>query len=204
MIELTRTNLIVNNKEISPTLQCSICLDLVMDPVECENCSKLFCNECIEGWLKNSSQCPNKHIFKKATVLDEWVKPSLDKIYIKCPYYKCNSEYNFNTWKSHLKVCRCKSNGITQCTPTGDDIFGWEEIQFFVRDINNRNHIFKLPLSTTVKEIKEKIKDKTGINVEEMRLTYGAKEMQNEKMLEFYEIDNNTTITQLIKLKGGM
>ena len=205
MIELTRTNLIVNNKGISPLFQCRICLDLVMDPVECENCSNLFCRECIEEWLKNSSssQCPYKHSFKKAIVLDQWIKKNLDKIYIKCPYSKCNLNYNYNAWKNHLKVCKCESNGIAQCTPTGDEIFKWEEIQFFVRDINNRQHVFKLPLSTTVKEIKEKLKDKTGINVEEMRLTNGVKEMQNKKMLEFYEIDNNTTITQLIKLKGG-
>ena len=64
--ELTRTNLVVSsNTKVSPTLQCSICLDLVMEPVECTNCSKLFCKECIEGWLKNSKDCPNKHIFLK-------------------------------------------------------------------------------------------------------------------------------------------
>jgi len=118
------------------------------------------------------------------------------------PYNNCNSYYNFNIWKNHLKVCKYKSYGIEQTSFT-NDTFEWEEIQFFVKDINNKNHTFKLPLSTTVKELKEKLKNKTGINIEEMRLTYGAKEMQNEKMLEFYGIYNNSTITQLIRLKGG-
>ena len=203
MEELTRINLIANNQEISPTFQCSICLDLVMDPVECENCSKLFCNECINGWLKNSNQCPNKHLFKKANDLDEWIKKSLNKIFINCPYFKCNSKYNYNMWKNHLKVCNYKSNGIQLFTPSGEEVFKWMEVQFFVKDLNNRNHVFNLPLSTTVKELKERLKDKTGINVEDMILICGPKAMQNEKMLEFYSVEDNTTIIQLTRLKGG-
>ena len=203
MDELTRTNLIANNNEISPTFQCSFCLDLVMDPIECENCSKLFCKDCINEWLKKSTQCPNKHLFKKATDLDDWIKKDLNKIYIKCPYSKCNSQYNYNNWKNHLKVCNYKSNGLQKFTPTGDEVFKWKEVHFFVKDIHNRSHIFILPLSTTVKELKEKLKDKTGISVEEMYLLCGTKTMLNEKMLEFYNVDNYTNITQLTRLKGG-
>ena len=202
MEELTRINLIANkNQIISPTLQCGICLDLVMDPVECENCSKLFCNECINGWLQNSNQCPNKHIFKNAQFLDEWINNSLLKIYLICP--NCNSPYNYNYWENHLKVCENKSNDTQQFTPSGKEVFEWVNIQFFVKDLHNKNHIFNLPISTLVKELKEKLKDKTGISVEDMILTCGPKIMQNEKMLEFYSVYNNTTITQLTRLKGG-
>jgi len=85
MNDVNRMKLINDKKGISPTFKCCICQDLVMDPKECENCSKLFCHECINEWLKNSSQCPNKHIFKMKTVLDEWIKNELNKIYLKCP-----------------------------------------------------------------------------------------------------------------------
>ena len=80
--ELTRTNLVVDNNKLSPTLQCSICLDLVMEPVECQKCSKLFCKECINNWLQNSTQCPNKHQFIKKSTLDDWIKPALNRIFI--------------------------------------------------------------------------------------------------------------------------
>ena len=201
---LTKTNLISNNTVISPTLQCCICLDLVFDPIECANCSKLFCADCINEWLKKSTECPNKHLFKKALTLDDWIKPSLEKIFLICPYSGCNYQYNYKNWKNHLKVCQCKSNGIETGTPTGEEVFKFKEIQFFVKDLNGRNHVFNLSTSTTIKEIKEKLKDKTGINVEDMRLSTGVKELQNEKMLEFYVFNNNSTFYQLTKLKGGI
>ena len=203
--DLTRTNLVVDNNKLSPTLQCSLCLDLVMNPVECENCSKLFCKECIDSWLKNSAECPNKHIFKKKYTLDDWVKPALDRIFIKCPYKNCNNSYAYSTWKNHIARCRSKSAGLTEDeTPKGDEIFEWKEVQFFVKDINNKTHTFVLPLSTTVQELKEKLKEKTGFSVQQQRLSCNGKAMMDEKMLEFYGVQANTTIVQLARLLGGI
>ena len=205
MEELTRTNLIANNDKLSPTLQCSICLDLVMEPVECNTCSKLFCKECIDNWLKQSNECPNKHVFVKKLILDAWIKPILDKIYINCPYKDCNSLYAYSTWANHLKRCACKTKGFrgTGDTPTGEEMFEWKEIQIFVRDITDRSHAFTLPLSTTVKELKEKLKEKTGFNVEDQRLSCMGKNLDDERMLEFYGIQQNTTIYQMARLHGG-
>ena len=204
--ELTRTNLIVNsNSKLSPTLQCSICLDLVMDPVQCSQCTKLFCKECIDGWLKNSVQCPNKHIFKKKDVIDDWIKKTLDRIFIKCPYKKCNGSYAYSQWRNHIKICISKSQGFkpNELTPTGEEIFEWKEVQFFVKDINNKNHTFLLPLSTTVEELKKQLKTKTGFEVRQQRLSCNGKNMEDDKMLEFYGVQQNTTIIQLARLLGG-
>ena len=206
--DLTRTNLVVQQDKLSPTLQCPICLDLVMEPVECLNCTKLFCKECITNWLNHSRQCPNKHSFIKKAKLDDWVNDILKKIFIKCPYNGCNSSYAYTTWINHTKKCACKSRGYvnlnaTNTTPTGDEIFEWEDIQFFVKDINNRTHTFCLPLSTTVRELKEKLKEKTGFSVREQRLTCNGKNMSDDKMLEYYGVQKNTTIYQLARLLGG-
>ena len=206
--ELTRTNLVVDSNKLSPTLQCSICLDLVMDPVECQNCSKLFCKDCINSWLKNSNQCPNKHQFKKKAILDDWIKPALDRIFIKCPFQNCNNSYAYSTWSNHIKRCVSKSKGFKALgdngtTPQGDEIFEWKDVQFFVKDINNKNHTFMLPLSTTVQELKEKLKEKTGFEVNQQRLSCNGKNMMDDKMLEFYGVQANTTIVQLARLLGG-
>ena len=205
MDELTRTNLVANHNFLSPTLQCSICLDLVMDPLECKNCSKLFCKDCINDWLKKSTTCPNKHPFIRKSQLDEWIITTLNKIYIKCPYKTCNSNYSHSNWSSHIKRCQFKSKGVIENdTPIGDEIFQWKEIQFFVRDINNHNHTFILPLSTTVKELKERLKDKTGFRVEDQRLSVMGKNMEDSKMLEYYCVQNNSTIYHMGRLKGGL
>ena len=205
--EINRGKLVANMTAVSPTLQCSICLDLVMTPVECQNCSKLFCKNCIDSWLINAKECPNKHPFVKKEELDEWVKKALGKIFLKCPYKGCKSDYNYKYWTDHLKKCPFKSKGVQklndETTEGEDEPFIWEIIQFFVKDIHGKTHTFELPLSTTVLELKEKLKEKTGFDVEAQRLTCNGKTMENPKMLEFYGLQKNQTIFQLARLKGG-
>ena len=60
-----------------------------------------------------------------------------------------------------------------------------------------------MPLSTTVQELKEKLKEKTGFSVNEQRLTCNGKNMSDDKMLEYYGVQKNTTIYQLARLLGG-
>ena len=178
-----------------------------MNPVECNGCSKLFCKDCIENWLKHSRECPNKHNFSKKEKLDDWIKPALNKIFIKCPFKDCNNQYAYSTWSNHIKVCPNKNRGfklmrVDSTTPEGDDVFEWKDVQFFVKCINNQTITFTLPLCTTIKELKEKLKDKTGFAVESQRLSCNGKHMADEKMLEFYNIQANSTIFQLARLKG--
>ena len=109
---------------------------------------------------------------------------------------------------AHVKKCKCKSKGVikindVETTYEDDEPFIWEKVQFFVNDIHGRTHTFMLPLSTTVRELKEKLEEKTGFKVEAQRLTCNGKEMDNPKMLEFYEIQKDQTINQLARLKGG-
>ena len=204
--QISRGNLVSNLTAISPTLQCAICLDLVMAPVECKNCTKLFCKDCIDNWLKNESECPNKHKFEKKEELDDWIIKALSKIFLKCPYNGCKSDYAYKHWTSHVKKCPFKSKGVrklnNETTDCDDEPFKWENVQFFVKDIHGKTHIFELPLSTTVLELKEKLKQKTGFEVEAQRLTLNGKIMDNTKMLEYYGLQKNQTIFQLARLKG--
>ena len=209
--QIQRGKLVANKKTVSPTLQCAICMDLVMTPVECETCSKLFCKDCIDNWLKNSNECPNKHPFVKKEKLDDWIKIELGRIFIKCPYIGCGSDYAYKHWTKHVKKCRFKLKGVKKInndndedtTEGGDEPFVWEKVQFFVKDIYNRTHTFMLPLSTTVRELKEKLEEKTGLKVEAQRLTCNGKNMDNTKMLEYYGLQSDQTIFQLGRLKGG-
>jgi len=206
MSELTRTNLIVNPNQTTPSLQCPICLDLVIEPYECEECGKIFCKDCITNWLNNSrtKECPNKHRFKQKQKLDDWVTESLKKIFIKCPYKTCYGQYAYNVWQNHLKICNARTKGIEDETPTGEEIFADKEIQFFVKDLQGHSYLFKMPLSTTVSELKEKIKDKTGIKVEDQRLIANGKNLEDHKTLEFYFIQEGSNIQLVMRLKGGL
>lgn len=199
-INIKRKDLVVNIGNISPSFECVICYDLVMSPVECENCSKLFCKNCINNWLKRSDKCPNKHQFVKKQELDDWIKKEISKIFIKCPYSGCGNNFAYKNWTRHVKICICKNNEKIE----GHDVpFKWEVIQFFVKDIYNKTHTFRLPLSTTVKELKIYLQEKTGLKVESQRLSCNGKIMDDQKMLEFYRLQNGQIIFQLSRLLGG-
>ena len=59
-----------------------------------------------------------------------------------------------------------------------------------------------LSLNTTVRELKEKLKEKTGFIVEQQILSCNGKNMADDKMLEYYDVQANTTVYQLDRLKG--
>lgn len=41
---------------------CIICSEVVMDPLECGSCGKLFCKICITDWISKNpvTKCPNR------------------------------------------------------------------------------------------------------------------------------------------------
>lgn len=45
---------------IEDLIKCSICLDILSKPYECEVCGSLFCEDCINDWLKIKPSCPMK------------------------------------------------------------------------------------------------------------------------------------------------
>ena len=83
------------------------------------------------------------------------------------------------------------------------ELFGWNPIQFFVKCIDGRTHLFNLPLSTTVKELKELLEAKVGFKVEAQVLSCNGKPMDNNKLLEFYGLQHNQTILQMGRVHGG-
>ena len=49
-----------------------------------------------------------------------------------------------------------------------------------------------------------KIKEKSGIPVDELRLLYGPKQLEKGKYLSDYHVENNSTLYIVLRLKGGM
>ena len=45
---------------IEDLVKCSICLEILCKPYECEVCGSLFCEDCINEWLKINVSCPLK------------------------------------------------------------------------------------------------------------------------------------------------
>lgn len=59
--DLDRIQKGVMHQELRDSLTCGICLEILRDPMECDNCRKHFCKWCIEKWKKNCPfQCPGQ------------------------------------------------------------------------------------------------------------------------------------------------
>ena len=205
--EIIRVKLVIEPLVISPSLRCDICLDLVMNPVECQKCSKIFCKYCIDDWLLKEKECPNKHPFIKKE-LGNYLKKSLDKIILLCPYNGCTSNHNYNNWLDHVKSCSFKSTGIKNISD--EETIDYEDVdesslqkhvRIIVKDMIGKSRILSLPINSTVKELKGKLSDKIKIKIEKQRLMYHGKELEDSTLLEDYGMHDYDIIYQLAQLK---
>ena len=91
---------------IEDLVKCSICLEILCKPYECEICGSLFCEDCIQEWLNINHSCPMKcenFIMMKARPN---TRKMLNIIKIRCINYPdCN--YTCGYWEvfEHEKTC---------------------------------------------------------------------------------------------------
>ena len=87
---------------------CSICLNLVVNPVFCVEGECIFCSSCIEGWNKKDKKCPNcRNIFKANLKVSRILKNVLYKIKLKCFFSSdgCLNKVEYEIYENHIKNC---------------------------------------------------------------------------------------------------
>lgn len=81
-------------------LKCNVCDGIVVDPVQCKNCDKVYCKKCI-----NNINCVCKGEIKSNEILKEITS----KLVVKCKF-KCGELIPFNKYKEHIKLKCAKIN----------------------------------------------------------------------------------------------
>ncbi|CAG2166305.1 unnamed protein product [Oppiella nova] len=109
---------------LSPThiqeLSCSICLNIIRDPVVTPCCHQTFCRDCLIEWLKENTVCPYD---RKTLNANELYKPRrvfediLGKLKIKCKFSDngCPSVVPLDQLPQHVNSCpynapKCESD----------------------------------------------------------------------------------------------
>ena len=116
---------------IEDLIKCSICLEILAKPYECETCGTLFCEDCINDWVRIKLSCPMKCSNFKLTkakintrkmlnliqltcinyphctyVAEYWNifehEPKCEFQKIKCPNFPCAFDGHFKELKNHL------------------------------------------------------------------------------------------------------
>ena len=76
-------------------------------------------------------------------------------------------------------------------------------MQIFVKTLTGRTVSLIVEEEESIKVVKEKLKEKEGVPVDEQRLIYGGQELKNDRTLKDYGIDREATLHFVLRLPGG-
>lgn len=78
-----------------------------------------------------------------------------------------------------------------------------EEVQIFVKNLNGKTMAIMVSPADTVKSLLEKVEVKTGIPPSQQRLLYGGKQLVPDMILADYNIQKESTLHLVLRLRGG-
>ena len=91
---------------IEDLLKCPICFNFLNNPYECELCGGLFCEDCIQDWLKTKEKCPMRCPELKIKRADINSRKLLNKIVLRCQNYP-DCDFSASYWDlfAHEEKC---------------------------------------------------------------------------------------------------
>jgi len=76
-------------------------------------------------------------------------------------------------------------------------------VQLFVKSINGKTFSFFVNKNETILNVKELIKNRNKMKIDDQRLIYAAKELINENTIQDYNIHKESTLHLACKVPGG-
>jgi hypothetical protein len=75
--------------------------------------------------------------------------------------------------------------------------------QFMVKTLQGKSICMSLDSSMTVRDVKNSLSETEGVPVDQQRLVFGGKQLEDGSKLGDYNIKDGSTIQLVLKLKGG-